>query len=115
MPMNIKDYPKNWKELSKRIRFERAQSLCEGILPAQNPGWISICLAENGKPHPITGSKVVLTVAHLCDCKPKCGNPEHLKALCQRCHLALDLPQHIKHRATNRERKKAQGTMEMKL
>ena len=28
-PENKKLYPKNWKEISKRIRFERAKGLCE--------------------------------------------------------------------------------------
>ena len=46
-------YPKNWPAISKRIRFERAGNRCE---------W---CDAENYKLHPQTGSRVVLTVAHL--------------------------------------------------
>lgn len=29
MPCNYKNYPKNWKEFSKRIRFERAKNRCE--------------------------------------------------------------------------------------
>lgn len=50
-------------------------------------------------------SKIVLTVAHLdneggvCDCRErtglKCARPDHVKALCQKCHLTLDMPKHI--------------------
>jgi hypothetical protein len=53
-------------------------------------------------------TKVVLTVAHLdndngiCDCeiktKLKCANPDHVKALCQRCHLLYDRDRHLKNR-----------------
>lgn len=52
MPFHKERYPANWKEISLRIRA-RAGGKCE------------FCGAENYKPHPITGSKVVLTVAHL--------------------------------------------------
>lgn len=48
---------------------------------------------------------IVLTVAHLdsedgiCDCKRrtgrKCAIPSHVLALCQRCHLQMDLPHHM--------------------
>ena len=51
---------------------------------------------------------IVLTVAHLdhaagpCRCKEetgrKCARPDHVLALCQACHLALDLPKHIENR-----------------
>lgn len=61
---------------------------------------------------------IVLTVAHLdntggvCDCKArtglKCANPSHVKALCQACHLWLDLPKHMANRrATIAEAKDA--------
>jgi hypothetical protein len=48
----------------------------------------------------------VLTVAHLCKCDPLCKNPEHVKAMCQRCHLRVDTPLHVKHSAATRMRKK---------
>ena len=48
-------YPKNWKLISRFIRHYRAKNKCE---------W---CGALNGEPHPITGSKVVLTTAHVFD------------------------------------------------
>jgi ribosome-binding protein aMBF1 (putative translation factor) len=92
MPMQRDRYPDNWEAISRRIRFERAQNRCE---------W---CGAENFKPHPITHSRVVLTVAHLGAPLPD-GTPgdkhdkmdvrdENLAALCQRCHLNFDREEH---------------------
>ena len=36
----------------------------------------------------------ILTIAHLCKCSPPCLNAAHVQALCQKCHLALDLERH---------------------
>lgn len=80
-PENKKRYPDNWKEISERIRFERADNKCEK------------CGAENYKPHPITGSKVILTVAHL-DHTPENCVDTNLMAMCQRCHLRYDQHHH---------------------
>ena len=80
-PENKARYPKDWKSISERIRFERAANKCE------------VCGAENYKPHPETGSKVILTVAHL-DHKPENCADENLKAMCQRCHLRYDAHHH---------------------
>ncbi len=92
MPINLKNYPKNWKEISLNKRM-KANWNCE------------FCGAKNDFPHPVTGSKVVLTVAHLGTPLPD-GTPvsksdlhdvrdENLAALCQRCHLNLDRDEHI--------------------
>ena len=93
MPCDYKEYPANWKEISARIRNERAQNRCEE------------CGAQNGKPHPVTGSKVVLTVAHL-NHKKDDVRGENLKALCQRCHLRYDLSHHIFNRKYGRDTRK---------
>ena len=74
---NKKRYPKNWKQISERIRFERANNKCE------------VCGCENYQPHPITGSKVILTVAHL-DHQPENCDDDNLKAMCQKCHNNYD-------------------------
>lgn len=76
-PENKARYPSDWKEISERIRFERADNRCE---------W---CDAENYQPHPETGSKVILTVAHL-DHTPENCDDDNLVALCQRCHNGYD-------------------------
>lgn len=91
MPFHKERYPANWKEISLRIRA-RADGKCE------------FCGAENYKPHPITGSKVVLTVAHL-DHNPQNCADENLKSLCQRCHLRYDLEHHKRNSANTRHKK----------
>ncbi len=48
-------------------------------------------MAKQGMAHPITGSVVVLTVAHL-DHQPWNCADENLKAMCQRCHNRYDAP-----------------------
>ena len=50
--------------------------------------------------------RIVLTVAHLCQCEPLCAIAEHVKAMCQRCHLRIDVELHVKHAASTRMRKK---------
>lgn len=76
-PENKNRYPANWKQISEDIRFNRANNKCE------------VCGAENYKPHPLTGSKVILTVAHL-DHQPENCDYSNLKAMCQKCHNNYD-------------------------
>lgn len=83
-PENRARYPKDWPEISARVRA-RAGNRCEG-----SPAFPD-CRAENGKPHPETSSKVVLTVAHLNHLPEDCRD-ENLKAWCQRCHNVYDAP-----------------------
>src|ERR1051325_557182 len=106
MPIDYSRYSENWHEFSREIRFERARNRCE---------W---CGAENHKPHPVTGSKVVLTVAHLdgkdgiCQCEKergkKCAIAEHVVALCQRCHLTYDADRHKFNARRTRARRSGQ-------
>ena len=87
-------YPKDWKTRSRFVRFYRARNHCE---------W---CGCANGHPHPMTGSKVVLTVAHVYDHRPEASQLDNLAALCQRCHNRHDM----KTRSTNRRaRREAQS------
>ncbi len=71
-------YPRDWKLRSRFVRFYRAKGRCE---------W---CGVENGKVHPVTGSVVVLTVAHVFDERPEAAGLLNLAALCQRCHNRHD-------------------------
>jgi len=82
-------YPPNWKEIRVSI-LDRAGNSCEG-----SPAYPE-CRAANGEPHPITGSKVVLTIAHLTH-DERVSDPDLLAAMCQRCHLTYD----AKHHAAN--------------
>ena len=110
-PENRKRYPKDWREISLRIRYERAGGRCEctgqcGVDHAVYDGFAGPnvpitqtaadlssgrCIARNGKKHPVTGSNVVLTVAHL-DHQPENCDDTNLKAMCQRCHNRYDAP-----------------------
>lgn len=73
-------YPTDWKLRSRFVRFVRARGRCE---------W---CGAEHGEAHPITGSKVVLTTAHIFDHRPEAAGLLNLAALCQLCHNRHDAP-----------------------
>jgi hypothetical protein len=83
-PENKKRYPANWLTEIRPAILARANNCCEGA-----PDIYPECRAENHKPHPVTGSTVVLTIAHL-NHIPEDVRPENLKALCQRCHLTYD-------------------------
>lgn len=105
-PENAKRYPKEWPEISAQIR-ERAGNRCEG-----SPGFYEDCRAENGKPHPVTGSIVVLTVAHL-DHQPENCAEENLLAMCQRCHLTYDAKHHAENARQTRRAQMAEGDLFM--
>lgn len=77
MPIDRRRYPPDWKQISHRIRFERANGFCER------------CGAEHGKPHPVTGKIVKLQTAHL-NRMPEQTTDEDLMAMCARCHFAYD-------------------------
>ncbi len=81
-PENRKRYPPDWEAIRDRT-LNRAGDHCEG-----SPSYPE-CRAENGKPHPITGSRVILTIAHL-DHTPENCDPENLRAWGQRCHNTYD-------------------------
>ena len=49
------------------------------------------CKARHGRPHPVTGAKVVLTVMHL-DHDPGNNVESNLMAGCQKCHNRYDAP-----------------------
>ncbi len=108
MPWNRADYPSNWTTEIRPAIVARAQNRCEGS-PAY-PG----CRVKNLSWHPDTGSKVILTTAHLCRCEPKCGELSHLRLLCQRCHLTLDVELHAQHAAeTLRRKSEAAGQLRL--
>lgn len=98
-PENKGSYPADWPAISKSIR-QRAGNVCEW------PG----CGAVNGQPNPLTGSKVVLTVAHL-DHDPSGRDPARLMAMCQLHHLRYDAAHHAATAA--RTRRAALATLEL--
>lgn len=78
-PENKAKYPANWKAISAHRRLFWAGNRCE---------W---CGAIQHHPHPKTGSKVVLTTAHLNHIEEDCRD-ENLRSLCQKCHNTYDAP-----------------------
>lgn len=107
MPVDKSCYPASWPKVSRTIR-RIAGNRCE---------W---CGIANGAPLPSgRKGKVILTVAHLgmpyADGKPGDKSDKHdirrenLVALCQACHLAYDLPEHIAHAKETRARKKREA------
>lgn len=91
-PENRDRYPADWPVISLRIRTDRAAGRCE-CAGECGTGHPDRCPAVNAQPHPNTGSRVVLTVAHL-DHIPEHCDPANLRAMCQRCHLAYDRDLH---------------------
>ena len=107
-------YPANWIEIRRQI-LTRAGGRCEcaGECGSGCSLGAGRCGRRNGEPQ--GGYRVVLTTAHLWrgPCSPcaavgrKCGDPDHLKAMCQRCHLGYDREQHVAIRRKARRAAKA--------
>ncbi|MGG5811435.1 hypothetical protein [Falsiroseomonas sp. CW058] len=98
MPISREDrarYPADWAEISLRIRGGRAGWRCESVIDGRR------CDAVDGGRHPITGSRVVLTVGHL-NHTPEDNREDNLRAMCQRCHLAWDREHHLLRRRKKR-------------
>ena len=102
-PENRALYPADWPEISLKKRT-KAGWKCEG-----SPKYPD-CRAAAGRPHPVTGSLVVLTVAHL-DHDPGNVDDDNLRAWCQRCHLAYDAQHHAANAAATRAARKATGDL----
>ena len=84
-------YPADWKLRSRFVRFVRARGRCE---------W---CGARHGLRHPVTGSRVILTTAHVYDDRPEAASLLNLAALCQRCHNRLDATKRARDRKARLE------------
>lgn len=102
-PENRGRYPSNWRDIVALIRL-RSQDCCEG-----SPAYPD-CRVPNGEPHPVTGSIVVLTTAHL-DHTPENVSLENLRHWCQRCHLTYDAPIHAQHAYETRRHGRAAGDL----
>ena len=84
-PENLDRYPpKPERERIRAAILLRAGNRCEG-----SPAYPD-CRAVNRVPHSVTGSEVVLTIAHL-DHQPENNDPANLRAMCQRCHNKYDV------------------------
>lgn len=123
MPIDYSDYPDNWStEIRPRI-LERDAHKCKFC---SAPNYALICRPEKGKADwklapegmeceamsldGVKFTKVILTVAHL-DHDHNNSVDENLAALCQRCHLKLDIHQHTNNRKYGRKWKENQITL----
>jgi hypothetical protein len=102
-PENRARYPSDWRSIVAAVR-ERSGNRCEGSPDYPN------CRAENGQPHPETGSRVVLTTAHL-DHTPENCDLSNLRHWCQRCHLNYDREHHAQTRAATKRSQAATADM----
>ena len=111
-------YPAHWRELSRRVRFERAGGRCQRCV---RPDLVQLrCLPDGrwfddeaatwrdrrGRPARwpdlvemvrLRSTRVILAAAHL-DSDPRNNRLANLRALCQRCHMLHDLPHHLAQR-----------------
>jgi hypothetical protein len=116
MPWDRDRYPSNWEEIVQAIAV-RSRGCCECSGECEKHS--GSCRALNHEAHPNTGALVILTTAHLwrgpCrdhhDAGIKCGDPAHLKHMCQRCHLAYDRELHTHNARVTRFRSKAHSDL----
>jgi len=128
MPVDYRNYPPDWKQISL-ARRETAGWKCEFCgVPHNAVGYrtaagefVKIASSPEEAGHAadiaeLDGLKVItiiLTVAHL-NHDTADNRPENLRALCQRCHNRHDQPHRQRNAATTRRRKRiATGQLEL--
>src|ERR1700760_2317749 len=124
-------YPPHWRELSSRIRFERAGGRCQRC---RRPHLARVRCLPDGRwfdeqtvawrdrqgriarwPDLLEATRfrmtrVVLSAAHL-DSDPRNNRLTNLRALCQRCHLLQDRSHHLAQRWITYRRRLAIGDL----
>ena len=90
MPVNYKQYPANWKVISYEVRFVKAGGRCQ------------CCNAKHLVVNPYTKKRFVLACVHIDGDRNNCKD-NNLGAMCQRCHILHDRPQHNYSRKYGRE------------
>lgn len=118
-PENRGRYPTDWPAITARIKTERAAGRCECTgecgRPTDHIATDGRYHNRHGKPAYGTGSRVVLTTAHL-DHTPENCDDANLKAMCQGCHLHYDRGHHAATRARTIEAdREAAGQMVLSL
>ena len=124
-------YPPHWRQLSSRVRFERAGGKCQhcgrphlALLRCLPDGrWFDEQSAtwrdRRGRPARwpdlveairLRMTRVVLAAAHL-DSDPTNNRLKNLRALCQRCHMLHDRPHHLVQRWITYRRRLAVGDL----
>lgn len=96
MPLKFpdyRDYPTEWAAISLEIRAGRALHRCE-CTGECGQHHSHRCIEVNKQASHWSNGRIILSVAHLCNCYPLCANKAHLKAMCQKCHLRTDRFRH---------------------
>ncbi len=108
--VNRARYPKDWRTgVVPRVRA-RSGNRCECI--GECGSHIDLrCEAVNAAPHPVTGAKVVLAVAHL-DHTPEHCDDANLRHWCPLCHNRYDA---LVRQAGIRARREAAATVTVAL
>ncbi len=124
-------YPIDWPQLSQQVRFGRAKGRCERC--GRPHGTVVHHLGDgrwwdeaagtwrNGTGREVAWpayaeyrqlrrTRVVLATAHL-DHDPTNNRPRNVRALCQRCHMLHDRPEHRRRRRTTLLLRRALGDL----
>lgn len=131
MPIDYKQYPANWKTKIRPAILERDEHKCKFC---KVPNYEIVCRGvwndkivwqnDDGQIYDATNgeylgdsyvgdvwkdktrlTKIILTIAHLDQDKTN-NDYDNLAALCQKCHLGIDLKHHMSNARNNREKKK---------
>lgn len=106
-------YPEDWSAISLAVKDAASwRCQCRGECGRPNAKRHVLhvnggaCINRHGKPAADTGSRVVLTTAHLNHTPEDC-RPCNLRAMCQACHLSYDAEHHAATRAATIATRKA--------
>lgn len=132
MPIRLEHrwlYPIDWEQVSRRVRFTRAQGRCDHcrrphgryVQHLGNGVWWdedrAIWRTGRGKPISVRVTpsqphmtRVFLACAHL-NHDPTDNRDRNLAALCQRCHMVHDAAEHQRRRWQNAFRLRALGDL----
>lgn len=122
MPCDYKQYHPEWKTKIRPDILERDNHCCKfcgvknhslirryGKLKHEWEYWPEGMESEAWSLAGMKSTKVILTIAHLDHDKTN-NNYDNLAALCQKCHLGIDLHHHMANaRETNRKKKGLQN------
>jgi hypothetical protein len=118
MPIDYRQYPKNWKTEIRPAILERAENCCEScgvqnysLINRNGQGLHDFRYAPEGSELDALINlgykfiKIILTISHT-DHDINNNEYSNLKALCQKCHLNHDKHHHAKNARETRENKK---------
>jgi hypothetical protein len=124
-------YPIDWPQLSAWVRFARAKGCCEVCgrphgqivhhlgdgrwFDEQHETWRDgrgrgVAWPGYSEYRNLKQTRVVLATAHL-DHDPSNSRPGNLRALCQRCHMLHDRPEHRRRRRITWRSRRALGDL----